>query len=340
MKVNNNVRKSIIFIVSIIIIIAIIINYRTPFLRPESGGWSLGFGSNLKFPDNLPNNKTNIYSIANLKKYNDSTLFLADPFFIKERDSFFVFFEHQKYGKNGEIGLMVSGDGEKYTFKGTVLTEKFHLSYPHVFKYRNQIYMIPETKRANNILLYKAYNFPYDWRIIDTLVKNVKLKDPTLYLSDSLNIIVASDDNLQLFMYQSDSLFGKWSKHSRFKVTLGSEARPGGRFIPFENDLLLPIQNSSNGYGYGISLYRFKFRDNKYIIKKEINLFLKASPNIQEFSAGMHHIDIQFIDDKYYYFLDGNVRLNEKKMFNWKGPLKLNFFDLKNLIYQQCESYN
>ena len=65
---------------------------------------------------------------------------------------------------------------------GEVLDEPFHISYPQVFKHKDRYFMLPETKRSNNILLYEAKNFPYDWGIVDTLIHNVRYKDPSIYL--------------------------------------------------------------------------------------------------------------------------------------------------------------
>src|SRR3970282_1407135 len=127
-----------------------------------------------------------IYSIEKLQAQNDSTVFLADPFFVKEEDTIYLFFEHQKSKSNADVGLLTSIDGKNYRYRGTVLSQKFHLSYPQVFKYKGDFYMVPESKQANAVLLYKAHRFPYGWRICDTLIANVQLVDPTIYLSDSL----------------------------------------------------------------------------------------------------------------------------------------------------------
>jgi len=197
--------------------------------------------------------------------------------------------------------------------------------------------MIPETKRANNILLYKSHHFPFDWVICDTLVKNVRLKDPSIFLSDSLNILVASDDNFTLHMYQSDSLFGTWKKHKRSKVMMGSEARPGGRFFISENNkLTLPIQNCTEGYGTGLSLYEMIFNNNnEYEVKRTKSLFLRANSKIKEFNKGMHHFDIQRINDGYFYVYDGNTKASEKKELHLKIPFVLTYHDIKNWLYQK-----
>ncbi|MBZ4036588.1 hypothetical protein K6T82_17590 [Flavobacterium sp. 17A] len=318
------------------ILTLIIINYRTPFFDRDAGGWSVGYGESNAYPENINVKENQIYSLEKLKTQNDSTGFLADPFFVKEKDTFYLFFEQQKAKPNADVGLLTSVDGKNYQYRGTVLTQKFHLSYPQVFKYKNDFYMIPESKQANAVLLYKANHFPFDWKICDTLIKNVRLKDPSIYLSDSLNVMVASDDKLNMYVYQADSLFGKWKLHKKPIALLGTEARAGGRFFADKKGLILPVQNCSHGYGYGLSLYRFRFKAGSYTTERIAPFFLKAETGIKEFNAGMHQFDIQKIDDnRYYYVYDGNRLNSDAKKVNIFGPLKWTFLDLKNWILNQ-----
>ena len=194
--------------------------------------------------------------------------------------------------------------------------------------------MLPETQETNNTILYKAKRFPFQWEKCDTLLKNIKYKDPTIYLSDTLNIMVATDQNLTMHLYYADSLFGKWTKHPKHIVTMGSESRPGGRFFPYQKGLILPVQNMSNGYGTGISLYKFNFNKGDYSFLKEKHFYLKAHKKIKEFNAGMHHLDMQFVDGKYYYVYDGFRLLSNEKTLRLIPSLKMNFYDLKNWGYQ------
>lgn len=316
------------------ILLIIIINNRTPFFQQQAGGWSIGYGSSKNYPKTMAVNQNDIFSIEELKEKNDSTVFLADPFFVKEKDTFYLFFEHQKTKSNADVGLMTSVDGKNYTYRGTVLTQKFHLSYPQVFKYKNEFYMLPETKRANAVLLYKAYRFPYDWRVCDTLLSNIRLKDPSIYISDSLNIMVASDDKLNMYLYQADSLFGKWKLHKKPIALMGTEARAGGRFFADAKGLILPVQNCTNGYGYGLSLFRLSFKKDEYTIKREVPFFLKAQTEIKEFNAGMHQLDIQQVGpNQFYYVYDGNHLISDSKKLNVWGPLKWTYIDFKNWIF-------
>lgn len=336
--------KKIIFVICLIsVFLIIVINARTPFFLPSDGGWSIGFNYYDSIDSEIQPKKDNVFSIEKLTKINDSTIFLADPFFLKEKDTIYIFLEHKKKNKSGaDIAVMKSTNGIDFKYDRVVLDEEFHLSYPQVFKHKGSYYMLPETKRANNILLYKAFNFPYDWRICDTLIKDVRLADPSIYLSDSLNFIVANDENKNLYMYKSNSLFGEWNIHENNPVVrIGSEARAAGRIFVNENKkIILPLQNCTKGYGSGVSLYELDFDKNgNYDIRLKDKFFLKAHANISEFAGGMHHIDIQKINEKYYFVYDGNCLINDRKKFNWKRPLKLTYLDTKLFFYQLFNFY-
>jgi hypothetical protein len=324
-------KKYIFTLLLLIIVLLIIINYRTPFLRQDGGGWSVGYGSSISFPEKMIIDVKAIYSIENLKAQNDSTVFLADPFFVKEKDTFYLFFEHKTNKSNADIGLLTSIDGKNYKYRGTVLSQKFHLSYPQVFKFKGDFYMVPESKQANAVLLYKAQRFPYDWRVCDTLIPNLQLVDPSIYLSDSLNIMVASDYAKNMYVYEADSLFGKWKLHKKPIALIGTESRAGGRFFADKKGLILPVQDFSNGYGCGLSLYRFSFKNGNYTVKRDKKNFLTAQANIKEFNAGMHQLDIQRLNDTHYYYVyDGNRLDSNSKTLNIWGPLKWNYLDVKN----------
>lgn len=329
------IKKTLLTLFIIGIVIIGILNYRIPFFKPVGGPWSIGFGFTSSYPVEIDFKKNKIYSFEQVKKHIDSTQFIADPFFIKEKDSFYIFFEHKKNNNyHAVIGLITSKDGHEYKYRGTVLKESFHLSYPQVFKYKNQFYMLPESQGSNHVLLYKSDKFPFGWKVCDTLLANTQLKDPTIYLSDSLNIIVGSDKNFKMQMYQSNHLNGNWTLHRRSVVMEGSESRPGGRFLADKNGLILPVQSFHKGYGSGLSIYRLQFKNNDYKVRKEKHLLLHSQQNIKEFNAGMHHLDIQKIGNQYYSVYDGNQLVHNQKIFNYKAPILLNCLDFKNWCRQ------
>ena len=46
---------------------------------------------------------------------------------------------------------------------GIALIEEFHLSYPYLFEFKDDLYMCPETGEKGEIRLYKCIDFPLKW---------------------------------------------------------------------------------------------------------------------------------------------------------------------------------
>ena len=311
--------------------VIIFLNYKYPFFISEGGRWSVGFSNTSASLKDFSVNSNNVITYEFIDSITtEKNFYIADPFFIKERDTFFLFVE-QKGKSNANIALLTSQDGKDFYYKGIVLDEDFHLSYPQVFKYRGEFFMLPETKGANQVLLYKAENFPYNWKIKDTLLRNMSLKDPTLLLSEEINLIVAANDNLKQYFFTSDSLEGDWTEVKNYKSKWGNETRPGGRFFRYNNAWYLPVQNRSQGYGSGISLYKLNTEGGEISLDKSYNMFL-GPKEIKWFERGMHHLDLQLLDNRFYMAYDGDRILSNKKKFQFKRSLKLAFFDFYNMF--------
>ena len=312
------------------ILILIIFNYRYPFVSPHGGHWSVGFTGSSKIFPVVEVNAENIITYAAIDSLIPEAIdYIADPFYIKEAGVFYLFVELKGEG-NADIALLTSTDGENYRYKGIVLDEDFHLSYPQVFKHEEEFYMLPETSGSNQVLLYKAENFPYDWRISDTLIKNIGLKDPSRLLSEDLNLIVAVDNDLKQYMFTADSLNGNWTEAKNYKQRWGNETRPGGRFFKLDNNWYLPLQNRSLGYGTGISLYKLETENDQLEFKLAEKMYLGPQQEIEWFNRGMHQLDIQKYGDEYYMVYDGDRNVNGENSFQYKRTIKFNLIDIYN----------
>src|SRR5262249_55518857 len=98
--------------------------------------------------------------------------YVADPFMLRVHHTWYMFFEvlNRQSGR-GEIGLATSTDALTWTYRQIVLAQPFHLSYPYVFKWKNDYYMIPESFQTESIRLYKALKFPARWAYFSTLAR-------------------------------------------------------------------------------------------------------------------------------------------------------------------------
>jgi hypothetical protein len=326
---STTARKNI-FIITItcFLLTLLLINQKYPFFHNISGPWIIGFNRINTLSEEIPIDQNNIISSEDI--INSESLFLADPFFIIENDSIYLFVENQEKNKAANIDLFIITDS-LILHKGTVFDPPYHTSYPQVFNYKGEFYMLPESKRSNNLILYKANNFPYEWSISDTLIKNVRLKDATLMINDDYNVIFTCNDDLELFMYCSNDLFSGWEECENYTKYFGNEVRPAGRIFKYNDKTFIPMQNLKLGYGTSVSLYEIIIKNNSIKLIKEMSGFLAPQIGKQHFNSSMHHIDIQEHNGSYIYFYDGRSLIN--KSFSLKRSLKYNYLDLKSIIY-------
>jgi len=323
---------SIIFSSSFCLVILYLFNSRYPLVTQKIGKWSVGYhfiDNPILKPDILGENVISYDSVDNI--LNSEGNYIADPFFIKEKDSFYLFVE-LKGKKNADIALFVSSDGLDYKYRGVVLDEPFHLSYPQVFNYKGEFYMLPETKQSGNVLLYKAEDFPNKWEIDDTLIRNVDVKDPSILLSENMNLIVTADDHMNQLLFTSDSLKGNWKEVENYTPKKGNETRPGGRFFQYRNEWYLPLQDRSLGYGSGISIYKLNNSAGNLSLQLSESRYLHEMEEVPWFNRGMHHLDIQKIDNSYYMVYDGDQNKNGEKAFQLKRTLKFIYSDIYNFL--------
>lgn len=309
-----------------------IVNYFYPFVNPVVGKWSVGYSFKDEALKKPIIDQENIITYLEVDSFlKKSGHYIADPFFVRENDLFYLFTELKGENEAG-IALFTSAEGENYEYKGVVLDENFHLSFPQVFKHKNEYYMLPETSQTGNVILYKSVDFPYKWQKTDTLIKNRNLKDPAILLSEDLNLIVAVDEHMQQYMFTADSLTGEWKEAENYTGRLGNETRPGGRFFELNGNHYLPIQDRRYGYGSAISIFRLSNKDNHLELVREQKEYLGPQENIKWFNRGMHQLDIQKVGPEYYMVYDGDYNRTGETYFQFKRSLKFVYSDFYNLF--------
>ncbi len=220
--------------------------------------------------------------------------YVADPFMVQDGDTWYMFFEvlnaqtHQ-----GDIGLATSKDGFNWKYKQIVLNELFHLSYPYVFKWKDDYYMIPESAKAYQLRLYKAIEFPAKWSLVKTLLKGV-YKDPSIFNFENRWWLFAEEENGSLHLYYADELLGPWSEHPESPVIKGDRniARPGGRVLVLGDRIVRYTQDDDPTYGNQVRVFVITELSTKSYreVEDPASPILKASGSGWN-ADGMHQID-------------------------------------------------
>jgi hypothetical protein len=194
-----------------------------------------------------------------------SDRYWADPFACVHEGQRYVFYEEVMHGTpSGRIAVAaVDSDGAMREAR-PVLERPHHLSYPFLFRYNGERFMIPETSQGGQIEAYRARSFPDDWRLEAVLLRNVRATDVTLHYADDrwwMFADMAKDEtnyhSEELHLFYSTSPFGPWTPHRANPVVCGaSHARPAGALFMHEGALYRPAQDCKVHYGRAIVLQR------------------------------------------------------------------------------------
>ena len=246
--------------------------------------------------------------------------FVADPFMVNEQGIWYMFFEVlNRTTQKGEIGFAVSNDGFHWVYQQIVLTEPFHLSYPYVFKWENEFYMIPESYQKKAIRLYRAVRFPDKWVFERDLLTGSDLFDPSIfyYAKKWWLFVCTALQNDVLKLFYADNFKGPWVEYPANLLISGNShtARCGGRVLVQDNRIIRYAQDDYPVYGGCLNGFEItKLTTTDYEEKEyQINPILEASRKDWN-KDGMHHIDPHFLsEDRWIACVDGNIRSTRLK---------------------------
>lgn len=221
--------------------------------------------------------------------------YLADPFIFSAFKKNFIF--HEEYDIKKRKGYISVSEisNDKQIYKGTVLEEDFHLSYPFVFKYDKKIYMIPESNKSNSILLYSCIEFPMKWKFEKKLIENIDAADSLLIEKNGLLWLFVNrkigDYHGSLYAYYSKDLYSDWKAHKLNPIEIFNDSRNGG-LIEKDGKIIFPKQNY-NFCSYGDYL---TFRELNEISKDKISFI-----NVKELKKlfKTHHFSSNDLFDVY-----------------------------------------
>jgi len=186
--------------------------------------------------------------------------FWADPFPVARGGKYYIFMEEFFYHTHkAHISVIEMGFDGTWKQPLKVLERDYHLSYPFLFEWRNDLYMIPETKRNNTVELYRCTEFPLKWEFDRVLIANAQAVDNTLHEQDGIWWLFCSiggkdfATNDELHVFYAETPLGPWRPHRLNPVKSDvRSARPAGRLFRVNGDLYRPSQDCSIRMGGAI----------------------------------------------------------------------------------------
>jgi len=90
--------------------------------------------------------------------------FYADPFCYSRHGKHYIFFEDYRYESQKAVISYVEIDSlGQHTAPQVALSADYHLSYPFLFEWQGEVYLMPETSTERRIEVYRAVEFPCRW---------------------------------------------------------------------------------------------------------------------------------------------------------------------------------
>ena len=273
-------------------------------LLAKKENWMIGFAKS----------KFNEKRLEQYKIIKNKNGFFADPFLFKKDNTNYLFVEDYSFEKKKGVISCFKLNEKNNEHLGTVLTENFHLSFPFIFEYDNQIYMCPETHEIKEIRLYKCIDFPHKWKYETTLIKNISAVDNIIFKRNNIWWLLTNTDtneldhNSELSIYYSNNgpVTENWKPHSLNPIYVNPDkARNGGLINHKENIYRVNQKIGFNSYGSSLEINKIDEIDEKVF---EETLFSKVEPNFAKGLNGCHHMNnndeytvFDFLKRKYFF---------------------------------------
>lgn len=195
---------------------------------------------------------------------NTDEFWFADPLLFEDNGKIWLFVEAYNYATHkGELGVFDVIDKTPQNFRIIIATPT-HMSYPFVYKYNGEYYMIPETGAAKEIVLYKATSFPEVWKRERVLLSGEVYRDTT--------VISNQDGTFTLLTYRQVGTNSFTVKYYVEKFILDMNTmriirvdeyrdkkkinRPAGSLFSVDGEIYRVAQKCSRAYGESIFVYK------------------------------------------------------------------------------------
>ncbi|WP_417911297.1 hypothetical protein [Candidatus Electronema sp. PJ] len=221
--------------------------------------------------------------------------YFADPFVVTRNGRTVCYVEDYdyKYGK-GSIAAVELFD-RSYTILGTVIDEQFHMSFPFVFEYNNEMYMVPEVSGSHSIRLYKCIKYPMEWEYQNDIMSNVDAVDPMIFSRGDVwwllfNKIEHEDANsILVAFYGENPLSGNWISHSLNPLVFNSNIARNGGILVDQDGFTVRVRQKQGFDSYGESLTLAKIKDisPSSFIEEEVG---QVTPDFFYETKGIHHM--------------------------------------------------
>jgi hypothetical protein len=259
--------------------------------------WTIGIYTGpspfqLSAPPNIKNPVVRAEDVTDL-----NVNIVAHPFMVVTDSLYYLFFtaKNDVAEEYSGIGLAESRNGIDWRYRQIVLKEPFVLSYPYVFKWQDDYYMIPEAYTEKFVRLYRATDFPYKWTYErDLIAGDHFISASVVRYADMWWMFVAPLGNETLRLFYAPDLKGQWNEHPLSPVVPKNLdiARPGGRPLVIDGTLYRMGQDCDPTYGNQVHAFRITEISTTAYKEKMMDVPLVKATSRGWNADAMHHVDL------------------------------------------------
>lgn len=200
----------------------------------------------------------------------------ADPFPVQHDDGWWLFVEEVRPGEaRGVISVIPIDSSGRADAPRAVLEAPHHLSYPFVFAWQGERWLIPESADARRLDLWRAVEWPWRWERERTLLDGVRAFDATLVeMSGRWHLFASIETRAalgfdELHAFEAESPLGPFTPHPANPLLRDVRAaRPAGRMLADARGWLRPAQDCSRRYGGATVLRRIERFDERGLVEQ------------------------------------------------------------------------
>ena len=261
-----------------------------------------------------------------------NTYWYADPILVSYEGESYLFMESFDMRTNlGSIAYAKFDEGGKLSEPQIIIQEPYHMSFPMVFSWNDQLYMIPETCANHSLNLYRCdgkidqwslvKSFPVEEELVDTVAVACNENYVELVTSAQHETLKRTNKWQKFRIYrdgedfclEADEQFNKREIYSYADRTAGSLITEDGRKI-------LPTQESTET-DYGVSFWLNDYSGGNLagmpVLKKVTVNNIQLPDVAQKQQIGTHSYGLseqyEVVDMRYFRF---SPKVRARKIYN------------------------
>lgn len=219
--------------------------------------------------------------------------YFADPFLLINNQVKYCFVEEFNLITGvGKIAVLQEKNGI-YNKIGYAIEEKFHSSFPFVFRLNQEIYMCAETSSIKQIRFYRMVDNPLKWELAKVVASNIEVVDTIVVEIENKWLLITSSKSMPGIESSNKTIVYSFSNNDPEKSESITEqknnlvsGRNGGLIINKDNIFRIRQTSPSNIYGDSIEISKIDI-DKNGILEESSCLMHLIKP---KYIKRVHHV--------------------------------------------------